>query len=82
MKNSFTTKGVCSTKIDFEMEDGIIKNVEFAKGCDGNLKAIASLVAGMNAKDAVARLKGIKCNQRSTSCPDQLATALEQAIKG
>ena len=80
MKNSFATKGVCSTKIDFELEDGIIKKVEFAKGCDGNLKAVANLVTGMNARDAVARLKGIECGRRPTSCPDQLARALEQAI--
>ena len=80
MKKSFMTKGVCSTKIDFELEDGIIKKVEFARGCDGNLKAVANLVAGMSARDAVARLKGIECDKRATSCPDQLARALEQAI--
>ena len=81
MKNSYTTDGVCATKIDFELEDGIIKNVEFAKGCDGNLKAVANLVAGMKALDAVEKLKGIRCGNRPTSCADQLAKALEQAIK-
>ncbi|MCL2852892.1 MAG: TIGR03905 family TSCPD domain-containing protein [Defluviitaleaceae bacterium] len=80
MKNSFKTKGVCSTKIDFELKDGVIKSVEFTKGCDGNLKAISSLLVGMNAHDAVARLKGIQCGKRPTSCSDQLARALEQAI--
>ena len=80
MKKSFKTNGVCSTKIDFELENEIIKKVEFAKGCDGNLKAVASLVKGMNARDAIQRLKGIECGKRATSCPDQLARALEQAI--
>ena len=81
MKNSFTTSGTCSTKIDFEIDNGIIQNVEFAKGCDGNLKAIANLVVGMNASDAAAKLKGIRCGSRNTSCPDQLAIALEQSAK-
>ena len=81
MKNSFTTKGVCSTKIDFELDNGIIKKVEFAKGCDGNLKAVANLVTGMKASDAVAKLKGIRCGKRPTSCPDQLARALEQELE-
>lgn len=80
MKNSFTTRGVCSTQIDFELDGDKIKNVEFARGCDGNLKAIASLVEGMDAHDAVAKLKGIECGHRSTSCADQLAKALEQAM--
>jgi len=80
MKNSFTTKGVCSTQIDFELDGDKIKSVEFAKGCDGNLKAIASLVEGMDANDAVAKLKGIECGRRATSCADQLAIALEQAM--
>jgi len=75
------TKGVCSSKIDFELEDGIIKKVSFDRGCDGNLKAVANLVTGMNVNDAVGRLKGIKCGMKTTSCPDQLARALEQANK-
>ena len=81
MKNSYLPKGVCSTQIDFELDGDKIKNVEFAKGCDGNLKAIASLVEGMDAHDAVAKLKGIECGRRTTSCADQLAKALEQAME-
>ena len=81
MKNTYKTKGVCATQIDFELDGDIIRNVEFAKGCDGNLKAIASLVEGMDAHDAVTKLKGISCGSRSTSCSDQLAKALEAALE-
>ena len=80
MENSFTTEGVCSTRIDFELDGDKIKKVEFTKGCDGNLKAVARLVEGMDVRDAVKKLKGIECGRRTTSCPDQLARALEQAI--
>ncbi len=71
---------VCSNAIDIEMEDGVIKFVEFTGGCNGNLQGIASLVTGMKAEDAIAKLKGIKCGFKNTSCPDQLACALEEMI--
>lgn len=74
----YQTKGTCSTSIDIEVENGIIKFVEFFGGCNGNLKGIASLVTGMQVDDAIAKLKGIRCGFKSTSCPDQLALALEQ----
>ena len=74
----YQTKGTCSTSIDIEVENGIVKFVEFFGGCNGNLKGIASLVTGMQVDDTIAKLKGIRCGFKSTSCPDQLALALEQ----
>lgn len=76
----YKPQGVCSNAIDIEMEDGVIKFVEFTGGCNGNLQGIASLVTGMKAEDAIAKLKGIKCGFKNTSCPDQLACALEEMI--
>ena len=81
MKTSFETKGVCASRIDFELDGDIIKHVQFSKGCDGNLKAVASLVVGMKASEAAAKLRGITCDRRPTSCPDQLARALEGVAK-
>ena len=78
----YTTQGTCSRFIDFDLEDGIVKNVVFTGGCNGNLKGIGSLVEGMEATEAIKRLTGIKCGFKSTSCPDQLATALEAALAG
>ena len=77
MKYSYTPKGVCSVQIDFEIEDNIVKNVRFTRGCNGNTQGVSALVKGMSIDDAIARLKGIDCNGRGTSCPDQLALALE-----
>lgn len=74
---AFTTKGVCSQKIDFKIENGIIKSVAFTKGCSGNLQAIAVLVEGMPVNEVIKRLKGIICGERGTSCADQLAVALQ-----
>lgn len=71
--------GTCSTQIVIELEDGVIRNVAFTGGCHGNTQGIAALVRGMRVEEAVARLKGIDCRGRGTSCPDQLARALEQA---
>ena len=78
MKKIFGTSGVCANAIDIEVENGIIKNVRFDGGCDGNLKGMSRLVTGMEVNDAIDRLKGITCGRKSTSCPDQLAKALEQ----
>ena len=78
----YQTKGTCSTSIDVEVEDGKIKFVQFFGGCNGNLQGISSLVTGMKAEDAIQKLKGIKCGFKSTSCPDQLACALEQIAAG
>ena len=80
MVKKYKTKGTCSTQIDVEVEEGIIKNVAFTGGCNGNLQGVSKLVEGMKAEDAIAKLKGIRCGYKSTSCPDQLATALEQVL--
>lgn len=77
----YQTKGTCASAIDIEMDGNIIKSVAFTGGCNGNLKGIASLVAGMNAQDAISKLKGIRCGFKPTSCPDQLARALEQILQ-
>lgn len=73
----YKTKGTCSTAIDIEVSDGIIESVTFTGGCHGNLQGISSLVKGMKVEDAISRLKGIRCGFKPTSCPDQLAQALE-----
>lgn len=76
----YTTKGTCSSAIDIELDNGIIKSVHFTGGCNGNLQGISRLVEGMPAKEAISRLKGIKCGFKPTSCPDQLAVALESIV--
>ena len=78
----FKTKGTCSQMIYFDLEDNRIKNVQFMGGCNGNLKGIASLVEGMNVQDVISRVEGIQCGMKSTSCPDQLAQALKEAVNG
>lgn len=78
---SFITNGVCARQITFETDNGIVKNVKFHGGCNGNTQGIASLVEGMEIKDVIRRLKGTDCNGKRTSCPDQLASALELALK-
>ena len=75
---SYKTKGTCSTEINFDVENDIIKEVNFVRGCEGNLKGIASLVQGMKVEDAIAKLDGIDCRGKGTSCPDQLAKALKE----
>ena len=80
MKYSFTPRGVCSVQIDFEIEDGILKNVRFTRGCNGNTQGVATLVEGMKAEDVIAKLEGIRCGFKGTSCPDQLAKAIKQAL--
>lgn len=79
MNYSYKTKGVCSMQIDFELEDNKVHNVQFVGGCSGNTQGVAALVEGMEVSEAISRMKGIKCGPRPTSCPDQLACALEQA---
>ena len=76
----YQTKGTSSTSIDIELENGIVQSVSFTGGCNGNLQGISKLVAGMDAREAIQRLKGIRCGYKSTSCPDQLAQALESMI--
>ena len=76
----YTTKGTCSTMIDVELKDGVIDSVKFTGGCNGNLQGISALVKGMKPEEAISRLKGIRCGFKPTSCPDQLAHALEEMI--
>ena len=78
MHKTYKTKGTCSTQIDFDVEDGKIHNLVFTGGCNGNTKGIAALVEGQDVEEVKKRLKGVKCGFRNTSCPDQLATALEE----
>ena len=80
MTHSYKTRGTCARQIDFELENGIVKNVSFFGGCNGNLKGIGALVEGRPAEEVIATLKGIKCGFKPTSCPDQLAQALEKAL--
>lgn len=77
---NYTTSGTCSRQINVEVEDGIVKSCEFIGGCNGNLKGICSLVKGMKVEDVIARVEGITCGPKNTSCPDQLAKALKQAL--
>lgn len=77
---TFKPQGVCSQKIDFEIVDGKVTNVQFLGGCNGNTQGVSRLVEGMEVNDAISRLEGIKCGFKGTSCPDQLAEALKQAI--
>lgn len=74
----YEPKGVCSMQMNIEVEDEIIKNVEIIGGCAGNTQGVSALVKGMNINEAIKRLKGIDCRGRGTSCPDQLAIALER----
>lgn len=73
--------GVCSREIEIEVEGSIIKSVRFTGGCAGNTQGVAALIANMNIDEAIKRLKGIDCGGRGTSCPDQLAKALEKIKK-
>ena len=76
----YKTHGTCSRMINLELDGDIIKSVEFVGGCSGNTQGIASLVKGMKAEDAIERMEGIRCGFKPTSCPDQLAQALKQAL--
>ena len=76
----YKTKGTCSRMVIVDVEDGIITDCSFVGGCAGNTAGVASLVKGMTAEAAIAKLKGIKCGFKSTSCPDQLSLALEEAL--
>lgn len=75
-----TCKEVCSQQIAFAVKDGVILEAGFAGGCAGNTRGIAALVKGMRIEDAIARLEGIRCGSKATSCPDQLARALKLAL--
>jgi uncharacterized protein (TIGR03905 family) len=78
MKHTYSTQGTCSKEIIVDVEDGVIRDVEFYGGCNGNLQGICSLVRGMKVDEVLARLEGIRCGYRNTSCPDQLCKALRE----
>ena len=78
---TYYPQGVCSVKIDYDIEDGRIYNVKYERGCNGNLKAIGALVDGMKIEDVIAKLRGIECGMKDTSCGDQLARSLEELLE-
>jgi uncharacterized protein (TIGR03905 family) len=78
MKYLYKTQGTCSTFIDLEVEDGILKNVSYIGGCNGNLQGLCRLVKGMKVEDVISKLEGIRCGSKTTSCPDQLCRALRE----
>ena len=80
MKYNYVPRGVCSRNIEIEIEDGIIQSVKYTGGCNGNTQGIGALIKVMKVEEAIKRLKGIDCNGRGTSCPDQLVIALEKII--
>ena len=80
MQYEYKTKGTCSQKIFFDVEDGKVMNVKFLGGCSGNLQGISSLVEGMDVDAVIQKLEGIRCGFKPTSCPDQLAKALKETI--
>lgn len=80
MKVTYQPQGTCSRQMTVEVEDGVIRDVEIIGGCSGNLQGLSRLVVGMKAEDAIAKLKGIRCGFKPTSCPDQLAIALQKAL--
>ncbi len=81
MRYTYYTQGTCSSQIDFEIDDnGIVRDVQFMGGCHGNLQGISTLVRGMKASDVIDKLQGIRCGYKNTSCPDQLANAMREAI--
>ena len=82
MKYTYKTKGVCASRVSFDLEDGIVSNVEFVGGCNGNLRAISKLTEGMEAVRICELLSGNPCGFKKTSCADQLATAIKLALDG
>ena len=81
MNYKFRTSGVCSRSVSFDLEGDTVKNVSYEGGCNGNLQGISRLVIGMPAKEAIERMRGIRCGGKPSSCPDQLSVALEQALQ-
>ncbi len=82
MQFVYTPRGTCSTRMVFDIEDGVIRDLKVEHGCNGNLKGIAALIRGCRPEDVIERLEGIRCGVRSTSCPDQIANGLKQYLSG
>ncbi len=81
MKYTYTPRGVCSVQIEFEINNGIVNNVKFTRGCNGNTQGISRLCEGMPAIGVIEKLEGINCSGRGTSCPDQLAKSIKHAME-
>ena len=81
MKYTYYTQGTCSQAIEFEIEDGVLHNVQFYGGCHGNTQGVARLVEGMKVEEVLAKLEGIRCGFKPTSCPDQLTKAIRQTLE-
>lgn len=80
MNYTYKPQGVCSSKVDFDIEDGKLKNIRFTGGCPGNLLAISTLLEGMDAEEAARKIQGITCGKKATSCSDQLSKAIFEAL--
>ena len=80
MTYTYRPRGVCSQMMQVKLENGIVEDVQVLGGCSGNLQGISALVKGLPAREAIARMRGIRCGNKPTSCPDQLANALEEAL--
>lgn len=81
MTVTYKTRGVCASQMVVEVQDGVVQRLQITGGCDGNLEGLSRLVPGMQAEEVIARLEGVHCGPKSTSCPDQLAQALKQALQ-
>lgn len=81
MKHVYRPRGTCSRLMTVEVEDGIVKHIEVVGGCDGNIQGISRLIVGMPAEEAIARMEGIRCGRKPTSCPDQLSKALRECLE-
>ncbi|MDR2132883.1 MAG: TIGR03905 family TSCPD domain-containing protein [Clostridiales Family XIII bacterium] len=81
MKYAYTPQGVCARRIEFELEDGIVRGLTFTRGCDGNAKGLGRLAEGMPATELIEKLSGVDCGGKGTSCPDQLSVALRAALE-
>jgi uncharacterized protein (TIGR03905 family) len=80
MQYIYNTTGTCSKQILLDVEDGVINDVKFLGGCNGNLQGISKLVKGHKVEDIIDKLQGIKCGMKDTSCPDQLSKALQTIV--
>ena len=80
MTIDYTPRGVCSRRFQIDVEEGVIRSVQVTCGCSGNLQGLSALLRGMKVEEAVARMEGIRCGSKATSCPDQLAQALKKAL--
>ena len=80
MTITYVPRGVCSRKFTIEVDQGVIESLQVVGGCSGNLQGLSMLLRGMRVEDAIRRLEGIRCGMKATSCPDQIAQALKQAL--